>query len=235
MRALLIGVAALALIGAAPPSFPSLLTDADIVPQMILPSPPADASAVHRAELAELAAIEATRTEADLAGARYDSATKDASIFAKAIGTGFALDRLPETARLMAQVRAAEKFAADRAKAAFRRPRPWIGNPAIKACSTDDEPLTSYPSGHTTMGFSMAAILARMLPAHAAAIMARAARYGESRVTCEVHYRSDVTAGEALGLVVAERLMAKPAFQAQYARAAAELAALDLAAAPPPR
>jgi acid phosphatase (class A) len=54
--------------------------------------------------------------------------------------------------------------------------------------------------------------------------MARAARYGESRLVCEVHYRSDVTAGEALGLIVAERLMAKPSFRLQFNRARAELA-----------
>lgn len=223
MRALLLPLSALALLAAAPPALPSLLTNTDIAPEAILPPPPADASPAHRAEIAELAAIEASRTEAYLAAARYDSATKDASVFAEAIGHAFDLARLPETARLMGQVRVAEKFAADRAKAAFRRPRPWIANPAIKACSTDDEPLTSYPSGHTTMGFAMGAILARLLPAHAPAIMARAARYGESRLICEVHYRSDVTAGQTLGLVVAERLMTKPAFRAQFAKAHAEL------------
>lgn len=234
MRILFVSLAALALAGAAP-NEASLLTETDVVPEAILPPPPAETSAAHRAELAELAAMEASRTPAEVAAAKADDATKGASIFAEAIGTGFALDRLPETARLMAEVRTAEKFAADRAKAAFRRPRPWIANPSIKACSTDDEPLSSYPSGHTTMGYSMAAVLARLVPSRAPAIMARAARYGESRLVCEVHYRSDVTAGETLGLVVAERLMAKPAFQVQYARAAAELAALDLAAAPPPR
>jgi len=225
MRMLLLPLVALALIGAGPTP-PSLLTEADISPDAILPPPPPETSAAHRAELAELAAIEAERTDAEVAAAKSDSATKDASIFAEAIGPRFDLARLPETATLMAEVRAAEKFAADRSKAAFHRPRPWIGNPAIKACSTDDEPLTSYPSGHTTMGFSMAAILSRLVPARATEIMARAARYGESRLVCEVHYRSDVTAGETLGLVVAERLMAKPAFRAQYARAAAELAAI---------
>lgn len=222
MRGLILPLVAMALVGAAP-KLPSLLTDADIVPEMILPVPPADASPAHRAELAELVAIEASRTEADVTAAKIDSKTKDASVFAEAIGPGFDLARLPETATLMAEVRAAEKFAADKSKASFRRARPWIGNPAIKSCSRDDEPLTSYPSGHATMGFSMAAILARLVPAKAPAIMARAARYGESRLVCEVHFRSDVSAGETLGLVVAERLMLKPEFLAQYARAQAEL------------
>ena len=176
------------------------------------------------AERAELSVIDRNRTSGELAAARSDSETKDASIFGKAIGPGFRLDRLPQTALLMAMVRSTEKSAADRAKAYFKRPRPWISNPGVHACSRDDEPLSSYPSGHTTMGFSMGAILARLMPERAPQIMARAARYGESRLICEVHFRSDVTAGETLGLVVAERLMEKPSFVRQFGLARAELA-----------
>ena len=59
-------------------------------------------------------------------------------------------------------------------------------------------------------------------------IMRRAAVYGQSRIVCEVHFRSDVTAGEALGLVVAERLMLNPVFRANFDAAASELRAHGL-------
>jgi acid phosphatase (class A) len=213
----------LALAAAAPPPV-SLLGPGDLVSAQILPPPPIANSPQAQAEQAELATIERSRTSAAVDAAKRDSATKDASIFAEAIGPRFRLERLPQTALLMAMVRGSEKVAADRAKAYFKRPRPWIANPSIAACSRNDEPLSSYPSGHATMGFSMGAVLSRLVPQRASAIMARAARYGESRLVCEVHYRSDVTAGEALGLIVAERLMAKPSFRLQFNRARAELA-----------
>ena len=213
---------ALALAAIAPLSAP-LLTPGDLVSAQILPPPPPRASLQFRTERAELAAVEHERTAADLAAAKIDSNTKDASIFREAIGPRFQLVRLPQTATLMMMVRSAEKTAADRAKAHFRRPRPWIVNPTIAACSRNDDALSSYPSGHTTMAYSMGAILSRLVPTRASAIMARAARYGENRIICEVHYRSDVTAGEALGLIVAERLMAKPTFRAQFDRAQGEL------------
>jgi acid phosphatase (class A) len=123
----------------------------------------------------------------------------------------------------MEAVRETEKDAANRGKAAFRRPRPWIVDPALKTCSRDDDPLSSYPSGHTTMAYSMGAVLARLIPAKASAIMARAAVYAQSRIVCEEHFRSDVTGGEALGLIVAERLMAKPRFQRLFEAAREEL------------
>lgn len=229
MRALLLlAVAGLVTIGAAPLE-PSLLASDDLDPALVLPPPPAPGSAQARAELAELRSIEAARTPAMLAAAHTDSDTKDASIFAAAIGPAFALDRLPATARLMHEVRIAEKDAADRAKAHFRRNRPWVAAPELHHCGKDDDAAwSSYPSGHTTMGFAMGAVLARLDPARADAIMARAAAYGESRIVCEVHFRSDVTAGQTLGLVVADRLMAKPAFQADFAAARRELVATGL-------
>lgn len=213
---------ALALAATAPLQSP-LLAPSDLVSVQILPPPPASQSVQFRAERAELAAMERSRTAAELAAAKVDSKTKDASIFREAIGPSFQLVRLPQTAMLMTMVRGAEKVAADRTKIYFRRPRPWIANPAIAACSRNDDALSSYPSGHTTMAYSMGAILSRLIPARASAIMGRAARYGQSRIVCEVHYRSDVTAGQALGLIVAERLMAKPAFQEQFDRARREL------------
>ena len=206
-----------------------LLGPADLVSGQVLPPPPAANSAQARIERDELAAVERSRTDTELAAAKKDGATKNASVFRDAIGPAFDLERLPQTALLMDMVRGSEKAAADRAKDYFRRPRPWIINPAIQACSRKDEPDSSYPSGHTTMAYSMGSILSRLVPQRASAIMARAARYAQSRIVCEVHFRSDVTAGEALGLIVAERLMQKPQFRAQFDRARQELVIARLA------
>jgi acid phosphatase (class A) len=228
MRGLLL-LAGAAILAAAAPAQPSLLAPGDLDPALVLPPPPTPGSAQADAELRELRALEAIRSPAMLADALRDSETKDATIFAEAIGPAFRLDRLPATTKLMGEVRAAEKDAADRAKAHFRRSRPWVGAAELKHCGKgDDADWSSYPSGHTTMGYSMGAVLARLVPEKATAIMARAARYGESRVICQVHFRSDVTGGEALGLLVAERLMTKPAFQADFVAARAELATAGL-------
>ena len=137
--------------------------------------------------------------------------------------------RLPATSHLFDLVRATEKDVVDRGKAEFQRPRPWIADPTLASCSRSDDPLSSYPSGHTTMAFSMAGVLARLVPNRADAILARAAGYGQSRIVCEQHFRSDVTSGEALGLLVAERLMAKPEFAAAFDAARHELETAGIA------
>ncbi|WEK42495.1 MAG: phosphatase PAP2 family protein [Candidatus Sphingomonas colombiensis] len=211
------------------PRQPPLLTAADLDPAAVLPPPPVDGSMQARAEMDELHAVGRTRSDAEKADAAQDGETKNASIFASAIGPAFDLNALPATAHLMKLVRATGKDASDRGKDEFKRRRPWDIDQTLSTCTQGrSEPLSSYPSGHTTMAFSMGAVLARLVPAKAPAILARAARYGQSRVVCLQHFRSDVTAGEALGLLVAERLMTKPEFRTAYDAAAAELSAAGI-------
>lgn len=223
-RARLVSVGLAVVLGAAAPgSEPDgLLGPQDLDAARVLPPPPAPDSAQAKAELVELHAAE-TRSPVEEAEAIADGKRKTVALFAEAVGPGFDLARLPATARLFDLVRASEKAVVDRGKDAFKRPRPWIIDPSVKTCARGEEPLSSYPSGHATFAYAMAGVLAQLVPDRAQPILARAARYAQTRITCEQHFRSDVTAGEALGLLVAERLRTKPVFVAAYAAAAHEL------------
>lgn len=221
-------IAAAVLVAAADKPAP-LLTARDIDPALVLPPPPAAGSPQARAELAELHAIEAVRTPADEAAARLEGDTKNGSIFAEVLGPHFDLAALPATAHLLALVRASEKATVDHGKDAFKRPRPYAIDTTLKSCKRNDDPLSSYPSGHTSMAFSMGETLARLVPERAPALLARAARYGQSRIVCEQHFRSDITAGQMLGLLIAERLTTKPDFQTAFAAARTELVAAGIA------
>jgi len=228
-RALLLAAAATMLVAAKhAPDGPLLLNEANFSPAQLLPPAPTDISPQGRAELAQLHVIDRTRTPEEVMRAKADSATKDVTIFADVMGPGFDLDRLPATRALFRTVRAEEKAAADRAKDHFRRNRPWITDPSLHPCSTDDEPQSSYPSGHTSMGYAMGAVLARLAPSKAPAILARAADYARNRLICEVHFPADVVAGQAFGMMIAERLMEQPSFQAQFNAAAVEMKAAGL-------
>lgn len=230
-RPALLGVAAVLLVAAAPGYKPvPLLGAADLDPALVLPPPPVAGSAQARAELAELHAVEVARTPAEEADARLDGDTKNATIFAEVLGPRFDLAKLPATLALLSLVRASEKTTVDRGKDEFRRQRPYIVDPTLKSCKRNDDPLSSYPSGHTSMAFSMGETLARLVPEKAGPLLARAARYGQSRIVCGQHFRSDVSAGQMLGLLVAERLMARPDFQSALTAARNELVAAGVAA-----
>jgi len=204
------------------------LRAAELSPAAVLSPPPAPASVQAAYEMAELQRLERDRTPAEFARAKHDDEVEDASIFAEAIGPGFDLKTLPATARVMGEVRVEEKATANAAKAWFARSRPWIIDPRLQSCSREDEPKSSYPSGHATMGYSMGLVLAQLEPSHAAQIMARASEYAENRLVCGMHFRSDIVAGQALGTLVAAKLMANPAFRQDVGAAAAELKAAGL-------
>jgi membrane-associated phospholipid phosphatase len=65
----------------------------------------------------------------------------------------------------------------------------------------DDWTYQSFPSGHATTAFALAAVLGFLAPRWFFAALAVAAAIALSRVTLGVHYPSDVLAGVLLGLV----------------------------------
>ena len=58
----------------------------------------------------------------------------------------------------------------------------------------------------------MAVILGTMVPEKRAALFARAADYGQSRIIVGVHYLTDIDAGRSAGTAIAALLLATPAF-----------------------
>jgi hypothetical protein len=82
-----------------------------------------------------------------------------------------------------------------------------------------DQAGQSYPSGHASIGWAWALVLADLAPDRAEAILARGRAFGESRAVCGVHFPSDIAAGQDIGGHVVTRLYAEPAFRADLERA----------------
>ena len=87
----------------------------------------------------------------------------------------------------------------------------------------------SYPSGHTSIGWATALVLAEINPERQNEILKRGYEMGESRVICGYHFQSDVDAGRITGAVTVARLHADPGFQKQLEKAKAEFKALKKA------
>ena len=109
------------------------------------------------------------------------------------------------------------------AKDYFKRKRPWIVDASVKSCSKEDAPLSSYPSGHATLGYSMGVVLSSLVPDKSQTILARAAEYAYSRLVCGMHFRADVEAGQVLGTLVGVALLHNAKFRDDYEAAAMEL------------
>jgi acid phosphatase (class A) len=215
------------------------LTAAEIDPSRLLPPPPADGSEAQQRELTEVERIVKTRSKDRFQQAAWDNEHEDATAFASVVGPGFDLEKLPATARLLKVVLNDQSVAASTAKEYFHRKSPAavseVGTAHYKDWSCDanvkkpaDRPLRSYPSGHATMGYSLAIVLADLMPERSQAILARAQDYAYSREVCGDHYHSDVEASHALGNAIGIRLLNSASLKSQIEAARAELKAAHL-------
>ncbi|GJD52606.1 hypothetical protein OPKNFCMD_5372 [Methylobacterium crusticola] len=205
------------------------LADGALDTVAVLPPPPRPGS---EAEAADRAAYAATRA---LEGtSRWRLATADVASgaarllddFSCAVGRRLDPARLPALMSLLERARLDVVAAVRRPKEHYARVRPHVGNaaPLCVARSVRLARSWSYPSGHTTEGWAFALILAAILPDHATAILRRGRIYGESRIVCGVHWRSDVEAGRSNGAALFAALLGNAAFRADLDRARGEVA-----------
>ena len=214
---------------AKPPATSKFLAPGDLDPALLLPPPPADGSQEARQEIAELHRIEVARTPERFAQARRDGEIEDVTAIADVLGPAFDLAKLPRTAALFADLRIEDNVAAKRAKAFFRRIRPWHADSTLNPCNKSEAIVGAYPSGHATMGYAAAEVFANLMPDEAQRILARASDYADSRLICGAHYRRDIEAGHVLGTALVAALMTKPGFRNELEAARSELAGAHLA------
>ena len=83
----------------------------------------------------------------------------------------------------------------------------------------------SFPSGHTTYGYTESVLLGILLPERYPEQVARAAEYGNDRIILGAHYAADVIAGRTLALHDLAQLLANnPAYVGQPVRRAKVIA-----------
>lgn len=147
-----------------------------------------------------------------------------------AVGAKLSLQDTPATMAMVA--RAGVDFVPPMtlAKEHYARPRPFTTDKG-EAC----DPISkdgvgarlgwSYPSGHSGIGWLWALILSDVAPAHADTIRRFGQATGDLRVACRVHWLSDVANGRILATSIYQRIATQPEYQADLARAKAEIAA----------
>ncbi|PLW67890.1 acid phosphatase [Pseudohalioglobus lutimaris] len=178
--------------------------------------------------------------------ARWDLATKDAHLafpgaqdaFTCATGIPISEATTPQLYMLMRRTLADVGLASYSAKNAYQRVRPFMVN-GEPTCTPEEEGMLrkdgSYPSGHTSIGWGWALILAELMPEKAEAILARGRAFGESRNVCNVHWHSDVVAGRMVAASAYSQLHNNEDFLAAMEATRKELAGLDMAALSPSR
>ncbi|EEW3159071.1 phosphatase PAP2 family protein, partial [Escherichia coli] len=148
------------------------------------------------------------------------------SQFSSVVGVMISKENTPKLYSLFLKLRKDNDNAADFAKKHYMRVRPFVMF-NTQTCEPDDEPFLrksgSYPSGHSTNGWSMALILSEMVPEKSEQILRKGFDYGQSRVICGAHWQSDVDAGRVLGASVLSKLKSNHEFNKSFNEAKKEI------------
>lgn len=198
----------------------------------LVPAPPAENSAAFVQDQAVSRASQKLRGTTRYAQAAADadlSFPHAASAFTCALGVPITAERSPYLYQMMRRSMTDAALATYAAKDHYKRTRPFV-HYNESTCTPDDEQMLrsdgSYPSGHTSIGWTWALILTELAPERADALLARGRSFGESRLVCNVHWQSDVLEGRAVAAGTVAKLHGDAAFKQDLAAAAAELEVL---------
>jgi acid phosphatase (class A) len=166
--------------------------------------------------------------------ARFEDARLDEQLllsrFDKAFGRSIDTKTSPLLVALLNRALLDVDATASAAKDHFHRPRPYQRLQLQRVCNKGDAPTpeehpmhgSSYPSGHSVHGWTVAMILARVDPDRSQSLMQRAEEYEESRLICGMHFPTDVEAGQVVAAAVVARLDSSSDFLADLAKARKE-------------
>jgi acid phosphatase (class A) len=190
--------------------------------KILLAPPPTDNSSQTGAEIAELVQIQKARTPQEKSSAVADA---DMSVFQLAsdiFGPKFKSENLPLTSKFFEHLSEDGISILGPAKNHWRRTRPFEVSSEVKSCF-DDISSGSYPSGHSTLAYLQAVVLANMVPEKSVQLFERAAQYTRNRMVCGVHYRSDIEGGRIAGTMIAAFAMQNSEFKKEFALAKKEI------------
>ncbi|QNI84818.1 acid phosphatase [Synechococcus sp. PROS-7-1] len=205
----------------------------------LLEGPPPAGSAAAALDQAQANASFALRDSA-----RWTLAARDADLhfpaaaisFSCALGVPINATDTPRLLLLMRRSMTDLGLSTYPAKNRYQRQRPFMVNNQPICTPADEQGLRgdgSYPSGHTAVGWGWGLILSTIAPERSDELIARGRAFGESRSICNVHWTSDVQAGELMGSATTARLQADPVFQADLQAARQEVEALRARKAQP--
>ena len=190
---------------------------------------PADGLALNLAPLANVVGKPplpgSDRLKRDLAVLRWQQFARDSGLvghawsylgreigrFQAAIGSDFEKTApligagVPQFVRLVDEAK-------NQLKVAYDRSRPFLSYPDLKPC-LPLESSQSYPSGHATWYVSTSLLLADLLPERRERLLAVGHQGMAARVTCGMHYPSDVEAGQRLGEAAVKQILLSPQWQ----------------------
>lgn len=209
---------------------------AEEMPDMMyfMPGPPDSTSVAFSNDVARYYWGKEMRKDAE----RAAEATRDAvygletilTEFEEAFGMKITKEGTPEIYKVLAEGTATCDSVTTIPKRTYMRRRPFMVFNETTLYPEDEPALRlngSFPSGHTTLGWSAALLMMEINPARANEILKRGYRYGENRVIVGAHWQSDTDAARLATSAAYAKLHTSERFLEQMKKAREEFKALQ--------
>ena len=146
-------------------------------------------------------------------------------VMGEAIGMQLSEEGTPAITQLLSYVLDKASETADRLKPIRFRKRPFVqlNEPSFVAGDEEKERgKSSFPSGHTNLGWAEALVMVEVAPEHQNEILRRGYEYGHNRLIVGYHWFTDIEATRQVTSALVARLHADPTFRELMAAARAE-------------
>ena len=193
----------------------------------VLPPPPDVRSLAGLADLETVLQVQADRTPADIAWAKFIEKDDIYADYGDLFGPWFAEKNLPFLADFLRQVTADSHKVNKVVKDLYPRRRPPIAEPTVQPCVAIPQ-TNSYPSGHSLRAHLWAAVLGDIFPDRQVELAARAHQVAWGRVIGGVHFPSDDVGGRIVAQAIAAEMRKSPAYRAAIEQCRAEAAPFRL-------
>lgn len=146
-------------------------------------------------------------------------------VFGEAANTTISVEKTPAIFALLDTVLVKASDTADRLKPIRFRKRPFVqlGEPSFVPGDEEKERgKSSFPSGHTNLGWSTALVMAEVAPECQDEILRRGYEYGYNRLIVGYHWFTDIEATRQVSAALVARLHADAGIRKMIAAARAE-------------
>ena len=185
---------------------------AETLPPQLLPSPPAEGSAVWKQQIAQVLQAQKHLSVSEIDAMRNEQRVR-VEMMTSVLGASFTRANLPETFAFLDHVLGDAEQISSQDKKFFHTRRPYLTDVHVRLYVDAIDSSPAYPSGHTTDTRVLAEVLALLLPEKADIVSARADAIAWHRVEAGVHYPVDLEAGRSLAMLIMGAMLANQDFQ----------------------
>lgn len=195
--------------------------DPETIPPTVLNAPPAEKSVRWTSDVNDILTRQKHAIISDIQAAASEHTLTPEMI---AIATDATLTREthPALYHLLDRIGDTTRAVTGQAKKYWNTKRPYLMDARIKPL-IDAHMDNAYPSGHTSMGYTLARALGMLMPEKHEAFLDRADTIAQHRVLVGMHYPSDIEAGRELSLIIFGGLLQNEEFQHDLQAAREEL------------